>query len=265
MTVTNGPKILFLDIETAPQLSYHWGRWNQNISQKQVVEEGFLLCYAYKWLGDRKKAKVRGLDDIPVKNEEQVLVEELWDLIDEADIVVGHYVKRFDLPEIFRRFAFYDMKPPSPVRAICTKEQAKKHFRFQSNRLGDLGEFLGLGGKLSHEGFELWRGCLEWDPKSWKTMKAYNQRDVDLLEKVYLRLRPYMTTHPNLGAYKHTHEASCPKCGSENLQARGYATTQLGRFQRFVCNDCGGWGRVATSDMSKEQKASQMRNIPHLV
>jgi len=239
----SGPKILLLDIESSGMVGYHWGRWDQRISQQQVIHESFILCWAAKWLND-KKMIVESMGDYPkllADRNDEVIIHGLWDLLNEADIVIGHYIKRFDIPEINRRFAVHNLPPPSPYKMLCTKEQAKRHFRFSSNRLGDLGIQLGCGEKLSHEGFDLWRKCMEGDEKAWKKMVKYNIQDVKLLERVYLRLLPYMKNHPNLGVY--AGESVCTNCGSKHVQKRGESVTTTGVYQRMQCQDCGSWFR----------------------
>ena len=110
-----------------------------------------------------------------------------------------------------------------------------------SNRLGDLGEHLGFGGKMPTGGIALWVKCMAGDKKSWNKMVKYCKRDVLLLEKVYLKLRPYMASHTNLGVY--TNRPVCAKCGSGRTIYRGFSVTNAGKFRRFQCNKCGGWGR----------------------
>lgn len=236
-------KILLLDIESSGMVGFHWGRWDQRISQQQVIHESFMLCWAAKWL-DKKEMFTGTMADHPKhleRRDDSPILQDLWHLLDQADVVVGHYVKKFDIPEINRRFIVNGFGPPSPYKMLCTKEQSKKHFRFSSNRLGDLGIQLGLGEKLSHEGFDMWRKFMEGDAKAQKKMLAYNVQDVKLLEKVYKKLLPYMKNHPNLGLY--AGESVCPNCGSKKLQKRGTAVTGAGVFQRFQCSDCGSWHR----------------------
>ena len=39
-----GPRLLVLDIETFPNLGYHWGLWQQNIgAMDQLVQPGRML------------------------------------------------------------------------------------------------------------------------------------------------------------------------------------------------------------------------------
>ena len=47
-------KILILDIETSPHTGFHWGLFQQNISIGQLIESSTVLCWAAKWLGEKK-------------------------------------------------------------------------------------------------------------------------------------------------------------------------------------------------------------------
>ncbi len=49
------PKILLLDIETAPHRVFAWGLWGQDIHLDQIEEPGYTLCWAAKWLGPGRK------------------------------------------------------------------------------------------------------------------------------------------------------------------------------------------------------------------
>ena len=63
-----------------------------------------------------------------------------------------------------------------------------------------------------------------------------------------------MDQHPNLGLYYDDAKSRCPKCGGTHIHYRGYAYTPMGRFHRFQCQDCGGWGRDRSSALSKEER-----------
>ena len=47
-------KILYLDIETAPNLVFTWGLFNQNIGLNQIVKPGYTLCFAAQWEGKKE-------------------------------------------------------------------------------------------------------------------------------------------------------------------------------------------------------------------
>jgi len=240
-------KILFLDIETAPNIGYTWGAYEQDVIR--FIENWYILSVGYKWFGS--PAKVMALPDFEgykPEGKDEKLVKFIWELLNEADIVVAQNGDRFDLPKINTRFLNWKLPPPSPYRTIDTLKIARK-FDFNSNHLDDLGKDLGVGRKMKHEGFDLWYGCMHGKMDCWKKMKRYNKKDVELLSKVYLTFRPYITNHPNIGT-----ELSCPKCGSGHLNFRGEQITQDFKYRRFQCQECGGWGRILKGKRFTETK-----------
>jgi len=231
-------KILFLDIETAPSLGWTWGKWQQDVID--FKQDWYILSFACKWLSD-KKVRTFGLIDYPGyrKNleDDHALVDDLWAVLDEADIVVGHNLDSFDVRKTNARFLTHKLPPPRPYKTVDTLKIARRMFKFDSNKLDDLGRYLGIGRKLPHTGFHLWRGCMRGDAESWRIMKKYNKHDVELLAEVYIRMRPWAPVHPNVNQG----QFACPKCGSADAQCRGFSYTLLRRKQRFQCISCHGW------------------------
>ena len=74
-------------------------------------------------------------------------------MFDEADVVIAHNGDKFDMRKANARFGHYE--PPMPVQQVDTLKVARKYFKFESNKLGDLGEHLGLGNKEVTGGFAL--------------------------------------------------------------------------------------------------------------
>lgn len=234
-------KILLFDIETTPHLSFTWGKYDQTVVG--FKQHSHMLSFSAKWL---KGAQVtKGLIDYPSyrkdKHNDQALVQELWSLLDEAEVVVAHNGRAFDTKKVNARFSFHGIAPPSPYKIVDTKEMSKRYFNFTSNSLDDISQYLGVGKKLPTQGFDLWVECMAGNREAWATMKRYNAHDVVLLEAIYLRMLPFMEGHANLSTL--LEGQVCPKCGSSRLQARGEARTQSTVYQRFQCQDCGGWGR----------------------
>jgi DNA polymerase elongation subunit (family B) len=237
------PKILTIDIETSPIVAYTWGpKWETSLIE--VTEHGQILSYSAKWLNgkqvtkgqcDYKGYKAGVLDDTKI-------VADIHKLLDEAHILVTQNGDDFDIRYINARFLKHHMLPPSPYKSVDTKKEARKITRMPSHALDDMGVYFDLGHKMKHEGFELWKACMAGDKKAWSKMKKYNAKDVQLTEQVYLRLRPYMKSHPNLGSF--SEDAVCGRCGSYEVQHRGYARTLSSVYQRLQCNSCGGWSRA---------------------
>ena len=238
-------RILTLDIETAPIEAYTWGLWDQNVGLEQIKTEWSILSYAAKWLDSKKiiYADTGGRGARKCRDDKK-LVAELWKLLDEADIVVAQNGARFDIKKINARLIMHGHGPYSPVRIIDTLSVAKKHFGFTSNKLAWMSKYLTSTKKSQHKkfpGFDLWKGCLADNPKAWAEMKKYNKLDVIATEELYLKLRPWISNHPNLNMYSIREGVKCPKCNSANLQSRGSMVTQTGKYQRLQCQGCGGW------------------------
>lgn len=237
-------RILFLDCETAPKLAYVWKFWKENVSPKQVVDHGYVMSFSAKWLGSDTLyyGESRKVDDTDI-------VKCLLDFLDQADVVVAHNAKRFDLPTINTRAIVAGLKPPSPYKVVDTLLVAKKEFRFESNSLEYLAKVMGCTPKMTNRkfpGFELWLECIRNNEEAWKELKVYNCQDVLTLEEVYLKMRPWVSNHPNIlvNDYFETLDSdACPKCTSANVRRRGYYYTNVSKYQRFQCQDCGGWHR----------------------
>jgi len=171
-------KILLLDIEMAPNVAHVWGIWDQNIGLNQLRESSYVMCYAAKWLGDKKM-----MFDSVKKSGDKKMLAGIHKLLDEADAVIHYNGKRFDIPSLNKEFLLHGMFPPAPFKEIDLLTVAKSRFRFVSNKLDYVAQSLGLGKKTEHSGHELWVQCMAGIPKAWKTMEEYNKNDVILLEK----------------------------------------------------------------------------------
>ena len=236
-------KTLLIDVETMAELAWTWQLYDTNVIE--VERHGHLLTYAYKWLGG--KTIVRGLDDFKGyksrSDNDKALCRELWSLLDQAEIVIGHNAKQFDVKKINYRFMVNGFPPPSPYKVIDTKTEVKRVAKFASNKLDILGEEMKIGRKLEHEGWPLWKGCYLGDPKAWAKMKKYNKQDVELLERWFLKLRPWIKM--NIGVF--VEGSVCPKCGSKNLIKKGFAFNTTTKYQRIKCKDCSGWCRLSNN------------------
>lgn len=242
----DSPRILFIDIETSPIVGYTWKMYEANVLG--VIEPTKILCCAWKWLGDND-VTVRAICDYDDYQRGDVhdhqLSKEIWKVLDEADVVIAHNGDSFDIKTLNARFIANGLTAPSDFKTVDTLKVAKKYFKFTSNSLDALGGYLEEGHKASTGGFSTWTRCMAGDQEAWETMKEYNKRDIELLERIYLRLRPFMNNHPNLNTISplkiKDNEYACSVCQSVNTIKRGFSVTKQGRYQRFSCQDCGSW------------------------
>ncbi len=261
-TNNKSPKILLLDIETAPMLAYVWSIWEQNVGLNQIKADWHLLSWAAKWLDD-SPTKIMYMDQRNRKDltDDKEILKGIWDLMDEADIIITQNGRAFDNKKLNARFVMNGLKPPSPYKQIDTKELAKKKFGFTSNKLEYMTDKLCKKyKKLKHgkfSGMELWIQCLKNNPAAWREMEKYNKYDVLSLEELYNVLSPWDTTI-NFNLYRESGD-SC-NCGSKKFHRRGFAYTNTGKFQRLVCIKCGSWTRDNINLIDKFHKKSLRKN-----
>lgn len=255
----NYPKILVIDIETAPHIAYVWGAWKQNIGFNMFKENGYIMSVAAKWLYDDETFYFENRRD----NEEDLL-KGTFRLLREADLVIAHNAKRFDIPTLFGRAAALGMSPPAPFKVVDTLEAAKKAFRLPYYSLEYLCELFDVDNKkVKHTkfpGFELWLECLKQNDEAWEEMQTYNRMDVWALEEVYLKMLPWITNHPNIAANMEDDKPRCPKCGHGHINYRGYYHTNAGKYRRFVCIQCGGWSRSRYTELDNDKRKNLLAN-----
>lgn len=230
-------KIILYDLETSrTRVEGYGNRWDFKVVK--FIKQSELMCYSWKELGDSKVKFVSRYDFKTYHD----FVKSLRDLLHSADITIAHNGGSFDDKMANRFFVTENLLPPKPRKTVDTKREAKRWFRFESNKLDDLGDFLGLGRKQTIGYADLEDDFMSGNPsrKTVKLLKAYNDQDVRLLEAIYLRMLPFMASHPNLGDISGT-DAICPKCGSDALHKRGFNRKRSGSSQRYQCQSCGGW------------------------
>jgi uncharacterized protein YprB with RNaseH-like and TPR domain len=252
-------KVLIFDIETAPILAHVWQLWDQTVGLNQIENDWHVLSWSAKWLDDPED-KIMYMDQRNAKNieDDKEILEGIWKLLDEADVVITQNGKAFDQKKLNARFVMNGMQPPSTFKHIDTKVIAKKHFAFTSNSLEYMTSHLCTKyKKLKHakfSGFSLWKACLEGNLEAWEEMRIYNNHDVLSLEELYKKLAPWDNS-VDFNIYHNGLENTC-SCGSSDFIKYGLHHTKTGVFQRYRCKKCGSETRDSSNLLSKEKRAS---------
>ena len=89
---------------------------------------------------------------------------------------------------------------------------------------------------------------------AWKEMERYNKYDVLSLEELYEKLAPWDSSI-NFNIYNEDTHNKC-SCGSTKFRRKGYAYTEVGKFQRYECLGCGKNSRDRKNLLNKEKKSS---------
>ena len=262
---TDAARVLLIDIETSPLRSATWGLWQQNVGLEMIETEWFILSYSAKWLADTPdKIMYKDMRGIVDTENDTHLLDDLWKLLDEADVVIGQNSKRFDTKKINARLIMNGYKPPSPYKQIDTLHIAKAQFGFTSNKLAWMTDKLcTTNKKLTHSkfsGFVLWKEMLLDNPEAWDECELYNKMDVLSLEELYLRMAAWDGKHPNFNLYTDKPEHVC-RCGSKRVVESGFAYTAKSKFQQYRCLDCGATTRNSVNLFDKDKRASLHSNV----
>ena len=251
---TKIPKVLLLDIETTPMEVFVWGLFvpGKRISHENIIKSWNCVSWSAKWLFSSEVMSDVLTPEESRKRDDRRILKSVWKLLEDADIVIGHNGDKFDIPRLNTRFILNGMHQPTPYQTIDTLKVSRK-FSFASNRLDYLGDLVRRKGKVKTD-FKLWTRCVAGDREALDYMVAYNREDVLLLEEVYVWLRPWIKSHPNMGLYIDSDKEVCGNCGSDDIEWGGTYATSVNKYSAFRCNNCKTTGRCRISALSKEKR-----------
>lgn len=242
------PKLLYIDIETAPTLAYAWGAFDQYIRPENIVEDWFVMAWAAKWVcSSYIYSRVCRPKEIKKCNDGRI-VKPLWDLFNEADVIIGHNSDQFDIKRMNWRWMVHGYRPPKPYKTVDTLKELRKVAAPTSRSLDYVTKQLNLNGKMKHSP-ELFYKCKQGDGDALRELRKYNEIDVLEGESLYLKIRPWMKNHPNMGLYYEDNSERCKNCGSEDLDydSKHPIITAANAYICWTCNTCGAHGRTPES------------------
>jgi len=240
------PKIVFFDLETLanlPKVMKYLAGMSAYPGLTMKATHNSVICFGYKVLGE-KNAKCINAWDYPKRwkkdvNDDYEVVKAGYDILKDADAIVGHNSIRFDLKFLNSRLVYHGFPPLPKIAHIDTCRVASSKLFLFNNRLNTVAEFLGCELKMENGGWSLWEKVLVRDKKACATMTKYCKQDVEVLEQVFIKLRPLIKNIPNYNIFNSPNDDVCPNCGSNNLKKNGTRVLPSRVTQRYICGDCG--------------------------
>ena len=230
-------KRLFFDIEVSANLALIWQTgYKLNVGPESIIKERAIICLCYKW-EDSKDIHSLQWDH---KQNDKRMLEAFIKVINEADEAIGHNGDRFDLAWIRTRCLFHGIDMFPKYTTIDTLKIARQKFKFNSNKLNYIADFLGIGEKIKTD-YSLWKNImLHKDPKAMADMIKYCKKDVILLEKVYKELAKHIESRTHFGVIFGGDRGTCQECGSDQLKihARKILSSGIKKLQ-YKCTTCG--------------------------
>jgi hypothetical protein len=244
------PKVLFLALETLPDMDSAFERWTTLSSWYDVTfgaDLQSIICFGYKWEHEKNAKILCAWDYAGWKtsiNDDKPICKALYEIIKEADVVVTQNGVKFDWPFIETRLLLNRLPPlPKGIIHVDTKVEARK-LKLSSRSLKNMAKLFTDEVKDESGGWDLWVAVRKKSPKAMKKMASYCKQDVIALEAIYKRLKPLMKKLPNMNMFS-LEKDRCPNCGSLSIQRRGRNVKGNAIFQRFQCMDCGAWANRA--------------------
>jgi hypothetical protein len=235
----NDANIVTLDIERLPG-KFTGEFWDLNdykgrrIRPDHVTEWPRTICVAWRRYGTKPVDFVAEWD-----GGREAMLERVWHVYDEADIIQGHNIARFDTRKLKADWAMMGLKSPRPWKTVDTLAIARREFGFESNTLASLCERMGVPGKVDHYDPECARLAVAGDKDAQKRLRTYNQGDIEASEALADAMRGWIPAHPFIGTHGDTKR--CNQCSSEDLtlMPNTYRAVVLD-YGLWRCNNCGG-------------------------
>jgi len=244
-------KRLFFDIETSPNIVYSWNLgYDLNISPDLLIKERAIICICYKYEGDSKVYSLTW-----DKGNDKKMLQEFVKIINSADEVIGHNGDKFDIKHVRTRCIFHGIPMIPDVQSLDTLKLSRANFKFNSNKLNYIAQFLGLGKKIDTGGFSLWKEVMDYKSTALTKMVDYCKQDVVLLEKVYQKLNAYTLSKVHVGLHQGGNSCSCPSCASPRTVSNGVRITASGlKKRRLQCLNCGKYFSISSAEYDKLNK-----------
>lgn len=247
-------RTLVLDIETAPMTAYIWQLKDQYVDLKQLKTDSYIIAWGAKWLGDPPSRLIyRSQQNAKNAEDDRAILKELWQLMNEADVVLTQNGAKFDCPKINARFILHGFKPPKPYKQCDVYKELRKVASFTSHSLEYITHRINRKYKKLTDrrfsGLSLWTACMNGNKAAWAEMKRYNIHDVLSLEEKYMNVRQWLPESASTSYFVEIPSTQCKICGEKgHMIRRGVAVKNKFKYQRWQCQICGGW---ATGDRKK--------------
>lgn len=251
------PTIIIMDIETMVKKAFLFRAGKQYVNADNFIDTNTMICWSAKVLGDSKIMKDCVTSEEAVEKNHSRIVKSLWNVLNDADIVISHNGINFDIPMVSTFFLKEKLGLPKRFRNIDTCAISRRVFKFESNRLDFIVRDLGLNSGKSDTDFQLWIDSYNGISSALKKMQLYNVNDILILEDLFNVFRSYIPNFPNMGVWGDIDVSVCPYCGGTNFDENGYVYSPNGKFNSYRC-ECKAIFRSKENLLSRDKRKLQL-------
>lgn len=229
------PKILFLDSEWTHAIALVYQQKNKWIQSDDIIQQP--SCISIQWAFNNQKPKAIAANHL----DDKAVLEKFIELINEADIVVGHNMDNFDMKKLRWRARVHGLPAIPKVPTVDTLKQSRKLYGVGplGHSLGNLCSRLDLELKDHLSKADLKSFLFTGDKKALRRILSYGKQDIVTLRELYYKMLPDMQGHPHMKAFSE-HEIVCRNCGSHHLKKHKSRPSAAGVMKhQYQCQDCG--------------------------
>lgn len=258
----------YWDLETSFMQGYFFDIWQINIPMAQVTKQSHLLSASWAF-NDGEPVGVRLTPEQVKTGDDLEVVVKLIEAINSCDVIVTFNGKKFDVKKLNTRAIYWGLPPVVIPKHIDLMQDAKRMFKFPSNSMQNISQYLGQDGKISTGGTRLWQRCAEYEDyetcdEALQEMLDYNLQDITATRDLHRQFMGWSKNTPNIATItkqvqgldlKTNHSLLCVHCGSDDVSEimvdgevkKGY--TAVSSFSLYRCGNssCRGVSRVNAS------------------
>jgi len=242
----NKPKVVIFDLETLPDPREIYrripsiGNWPGRTFKAELQT---IMCFGYKIEGEEAKC-INVWDYSDDFHNDSALVSLASEILADADEIVTHNGKRFDVKVLNTRLAFWGLPPINKTKHVDTKQVCKSHLSLYSNSLAEAAKFFGIANKMTFSNkWGMWERLAFNDhtKEDLKVMTKYCIQDVEVTHQLYLKTKPFHGTQAvNRNLWVDGEKHVCNTCGCDKLIGHGTVPRTKGKVtQRWLCKACG--------------------------
>lgn len=242
-------RILILDVERLDGITQqHW--WdrgdlkNRYIHYETVIRQPRTTIACMKWYDDPDIIRLAEWDE----GARPRFLRNIYDLMAEADIIVGHNLDRADVPWLKGDMHIEARLPPlPPFKTVDTLKVMRKEFGsgapFKS--LDAFLKIVGHPGKTDTYDRQAMERAVAGSIEDQQRETDYCAGDVAATQWLYDWLRPHIKNHPALFVDGQNKLTTCNRCGSETEDTAKRYVANVMTYTMRKCPNCNGYVRLS--------------------
>lgn len=192
------------------------------------------IMAAWRWIGEKRIYSAHEWDE----GGPAAFARRVRDVLDQADIITGHYVNRADRRWLNSLFRDHGIDWPSPYKVIDTCAIARRDLGDESMTLDALCSRFGIPTKTGKYDTAVAAAACAGDVKAQQEIDSYCKGDVDASTGLYFVTLPLAHGHPHVSPVRGTDRTLCPRCGSDNVHRYGTWSPGTQNFTAYRCDAC---------------------------